>query len=93
MTQLQEAILWLSLMTAPNHQTAWANPITGECHVAKAWYQNQLWCNIHWGIDCKTYGPGDEFDWCVVSYTKDPFSPLKPLVRGVTHCDKDGVAK
>jgi hypothetical protein len=92
--QLTEAILWVVLLTAPNHARAWPNPLTGEFHTAKAFHQGQsVWSDIYQGIDFHTYGPGDRFDWTVVSYRKDPFSPLKPLKRTVTHHDRQGRPK
>ncbi len=91
MNHVQEAICWLALCFQPSG-VEFYDPFAAKHYRIEKHYRNQLWCNITYGIDCKVTGPGEDFDWIVVKYSKDPFAPLRPIARTVTHHNKYGVA-
>jgi hypothetical protein len=55
MTALQEAVLWLTVLTAPNHHRAWVNPWTLDCHVVRAWEDSRYIGSLHQGVERRTY--------------------------------------
>ncbi len=91
MNSCTEALLWLALCLSPDRQVAWVDPLHGTAYTVSHWRRDEFF--IHYGLDYKTYGPDEQFDWLVVKYSHDPFQPLKPIVRTVSHHDDAGYLK
>jgi hypothetical protein len=92
MTYLTEAICWAAICFSPSG-VEFYDPFAAQHYRIDQHYRNALWSNITYGLDCKIAGPGDQYDWIVVKYTKDPFAPLRPVERQVTHHERDGSLK
>ncbi len=92
MSHTAEAICWFALCWSPSGVEVY-DPIHAQHYRIEQHYRNELWCNITYGIDCKVTGPVDQYDWIVVKYSKDPFAPLRPIERRVTHHERNGDLK